>query len=151
MPNSELTLLHALLESNERTVTLFYRLATTLLVLFLAGHLAFSAYCVYVGSVTTVEQAVTFGIFNLAALVVEIYLSRIAFMLGARAGQLRDIHYSLMLCESKADLSRFKTAAQAIMATRRSEAAMKILDVESVVNSALAKVPGAKPAGKDSP
>jgi hypothetical protein len=147
--NSEFATIHLLVASNERTVTWLYRLATLVLLGFLTVHLAFSSYYVYARSVSSTDEAVIFGIFNLAALIAEVYVSRIAFMLGSRAGQLRDIRLCLLLTESKVDLSRFRVAAQAIMSTRRSEVGLKILDVESIAGGIAGKATGSKSGDKD--
>lgn len=134
-----------LLAENERTIGTFYRLATMLLVGSLIAHLAFASY--YVLSATAVENAnvLIFAIFNVAALVVEIYLGRIAFMLGSRAGQLRDMQYALLIAEQDMDTLRFELAAKAIMSLRRDVGGLKVLDVESIIN----RLSSSKPSGKD--
>jgi hypothetical protein len=134
-----------LLAENERTIGTFYRLATMLLVGSLIAHLAFASY--YVLSATAVENAnvLIFAIFNVAALVVEIYLGRIAFMLGSRAGQLRDMQYALLIAEQDMDTLRFELAAKAIMSLRRDVGGLKVLDVESIIS----RLSSSKPSGKD--
>ncbi|MDX9886678.1 hypothetical protein [Thauera sp.] len=134
-----------LLAENERTIGIFYRLATILLVGSLIAHLAFASY--YVLSATAVENGnvLIFAIFNVAALVVEVYLGRIAFMLGSRAGQLRDMQYALLIAEQDIDTMRFELAAKAIMSLRRDVGGLKVLDVESIVN----RLSSGKPSGKD--
>jgi len=134
-----------LLAENERTIGIFYRLAAILLVGSLIAHLAFASY--YVLSATAVENGnvLIFAIFNVAALVVEVYLGRIAFMLGSRAGQLRDMQYALLIAEQDIDTMRFELAAKAIMSLRRDVGGLKVLDVESIVN----RLSSGKPSGKD--
>ena len=134
-----------LLAENERTIGIFYRLATILLVGSLIAHLAFASY--YVLSATAVENGnvLIFAIFNVAALVVEVYLGRIAFMLGSRAGQLRDMQYAVLITEQNIDTMRFELAAKAIMSLRRDVGGLKVLDVESIVN----RLSSGKPSGKD--
>ena len=134
-----------LLAENERTIGIFYRLATILLVGSLIAHLAFASY--YVLSATAVENGnvLIFAIFNVAALAVEVYLGRIAFMLGSRAGQLRDMQYALLIAEQDIDTMRFELAAKAIMSLRRDVGGLKVLDVESIVN----RLSSGKPSGKD--
>jgi hypothetical protein len=111
----------------------------------LIAHLAFASY--YVLSATAVENGnvLIFAIFNVAALVVEVYLGRIAFMLGSRAGQLRDMQYALLIAEQDIDTMRFELAAKAIMSLRRDVGGLKVLDVESIVN----RLSSGKPSGKD--
>ena len=138
-------LLNTLLAENEKTIGIFYRLATMLLVGALISHLAFASYYVNAHSSIDNAQVLLFTVFNMAALVVEVFLSRIAFMLGSRAGQLRDIQYALCIAEANIDTGRFEVAARAIMSMRRDVAGLKILDVESIVT----RLSGIKPSSKD--
>lgn len=137
--------LASLLAENEKTIGIYYRLATILLASSLISHLAFASYYVYTAASIDNAHVLLFATFNVAALVVEVYLSRIAFMLGSRAGQLRDLQYALRIAEGNIDTTRFELAAKAIMSLRRDVAALKILDVESMIN----RVSGTKPNGKD--
>ena len=146
MPNEPAETLLQLLESNEQEVGRYYRLATALLVSGLILHLAFSSFFVYSFTSIDMPRVWLFTAFNATALVVEIYLSRIAFMLGARAGQLRDIRYCLYLANSNADIARFDVATRAVMLLRRDAAGLKILDVEAVVSRAAELKPGGKNA-----
>jgi hypothetical protein len=122
-----------LLEKNEAMIGFFYRLATALLVGALIVHLAFAAYYVLAADVVDGSHVLLFAVFNVAALVAEVFLSRIAFMLGARAGQLRDTRYALEIACSDIDSARFESAARAIMSMRRDVGALKIMDIENVV------------------
>jgi hypothetical protein len=122
-----------LLEKNEAMIGFFYRLATALLVGALIVHLAFAAYYVLAADVVDGSHVLLFAVFNVAALVAEVFLSRIAFMLGARAGQLRDTRYALEIACSDIDPVRFESAARAIMSMRRDVGALKIMDIENVV------------------
>jgi hypothetical protein len=134
-----------LLAENESTIGFFYRLATVLLVGSFIAHLAFASYYVLVANDVDSAHVALFAVFNLTALVVEVFLGRVAFMLGSRAGQLRDLQYALQIAEGKLDTKRFALAANAIMSLRREAAGLKVLDVESIAS----KVSGGKPADKD--
>lgn len=139
--------LEELIAQNERTIGAFYRLAASLLVAGLIAHLAFASYYVYSATAVGDAHVWLFGVFNIAALIVEVYLSRIAFMLGSRVGQLRDMRYALRITESNIDTARLELAARAIMSMRRDVSTLKIMDVESIVT----KLPGDKSGGKDTP
>jgi hypothetical protein len=134
-----------LLRGNEAEIVFFYRLATWLLVLVLVSHLVFSAYYLYAAQAINEPGVLLFAVFNIAALVVEIYLSRIAFMLGSRAGQLRDMRYALLIADSTLDTSRFEAASRAIMSLRRDAGALKIIDIEAIAG----KLSKPKTTGKD--
>ena len=130
------------LAANDREITRYYRVFTILLVAGLLLHLLYASYFVWIIDPVSEFRVLLFAIFNVSALVVEIFLSRIAFMLGSRAGQLRDLQYALMIVSSGIDTTCFEVAARSIMATRRDMAVLKVLDVESMV----AKIRGEKSA-----
>jgi hypothetical protein len=137
--------LTTILEENVGTIGFFYRLATALLVGALLTHMAFASYYVYAAIAPDTGHVLLFAVFNIAALIVEVYLGRIAFMLGSRAGQLRDIQYALRIVDSGVDAAKFECTVRAIMASRRDVAGLKLVDIENL----LAKVTRAKRGGKD--
>jgi hypothetical protein len=136
--------LEALVVDNERTIGAFYKLMTFLLVAILIAHLAFASYYVYFAGAVGVFNVWLFGILNLAALLVEVNLSRMAFMLGSRAGQLRDMQYALRITESNIDTARLDLATKAIMALRRDVSTLKVMDIENIAS----KIIGSKADGK---
>jgi len=137
--------LFSLLAENERVIIGFYRLATLLIVGALILHLAFASFYVYSAALVDNARVLLFAVFNIAAVVVEIFLSRMGFMLGSRAGQLRDMQYALKIAESDLDVARLEAAARAIMSMRRDVSSLKILDLENIV----AKLSSGKSSGKD--
>ena len=146
MPHEQAEKLLLLVEANELEIGKYYRIATALLLFGLVLHLAFSSYFVYSSTTIDISRVWLFTAFNATALVVEIYLSRIAFMLGSRAGQLRDIRYCLCLANSTLDIERFDAAAKAVMLLRRDAAGLKILDIEAMVSRANELKAGSKNA-----
>jgi len=136
--------LFSLLAENERVIIGFYRLATLLIVGALILHLAFASFYVYSAALVDNARVLLFAVFNIAV-VVEIFLSRMGFMLGSRAGQLRDMQYALKIAESDLDVARLEAAARAIMSMRRDVSSLKILDLENIV----AKLSSGKSSGKD--
>jgi hypothetical protein len=143
MPSVDLTHVEELLTNNERAVSVYYRLAAALLIGALLTHLAFASYYVYSAAAVHTAQVLLFAVFNVTALIVEIYLSRIAFMLASRGGQLRDMRYALAIAVSQVDARRFGDAAKAIMSMRRDAAALKIVDIEAIT-AKLSQAKGAK-------
>lgn len=137
--------LQTLLAENEKTIGFYYRTATVLLVGSFIAHLGFASYYVHAANYVDNAHVALFAVFNLTALVVEVFLGRVAFMLGSRAGQLRDMQYALQIAEGKLDTNRIELAAKAIMSLRRESAGLKVLDVESIVN----KISGSKSVDKD--
>jgi len=132
LPPVDLTHVEALLANNEQTVSVYYRLVAALLIGALLTHLAFASYYVYSAAAVHAAQVYLFAVFNVTALIVEIYLSRIAFMLASRGGQLRDIRYALAIAISQIDARRFGDAAKAIMSMRRDASGLKVVDIEAI-------------------
>ncbi len=143
MPPVDLTHLEELLTNNEQTVSVYYRLASTVLIGVLLTHLAFASYYVYSAVVVHTAQVYLFTVFNVTALIVEIYLSRIAFMLASRGGQLRDMRYAIAIAISQIDSRRFGEAAKAIMSMRRDASGLKVVDIEAIA-AKLSQGKGAK-------
>lgn len=131
-----------LLEDNEKAVTYFYKLATAVLVLALLVHLAFSSWYLVKNNGIEDVGVWLFVVFNVTALVVEVFLSRIAFMLGARAGQLKDTRYAVELVAGDVDVEKFELAARALMSMRRDAGALKVVDIESIVERLVKGKPG---------
>lgn len=130
---------------NDAEIIPYYRLTTILIVLSLLLHLAFDTWYVVSFSNVASSGVYLFVIFNVAALVVELYLTRIAFMLGSRAGQLRDLQYALRIAGADFDASCFEMACRAIMATRRDTSGLKVFDLEAVIK----ELSNRKGGGKD--
>ena len=123
-----------LLAKNQKTVTYFYRLATFTLVLALLVHLAFASWYLLAAEEIDENRVWLFVVFNATALLVEVLLSRIAFMLGARAGQLVDTRYALEIAGSAIDTAKLELAAKVVMSMRRDAAGLKVLDIEAVLS-----------------
>lgn len=131
--SAEPTVLLNLLTRNQKTVTFFYRLATGFLVSALVVHLAFASWYLIAVEAATERQTWLFLVFNGTALLVEVLLGRIAFMLAARAGQLVDTRYAIELSRSGIDIARLESAARALMSMRRDVGALRILEVETML------------------
>jgi hypothetical protein len=128
-----------LLAKNEHLVTVYYRLATLILVIGLAAHVLFAADYLVKYPAKDLPQALQFVTFNATALIVEIFLSRMAFMLGSRAGQLRDLRFAILLGPVMVDSVQLESAARIVMLLRRDASTTKVLDVESVASSLSSK------------
>ena len=121
-----------LLEKNETIVTKYYKLSTYIFLGVVVAHILFS--CVYLIQFTPNNkyEVFQFTAFNITILIIEVFISRIAFMLGSRAGQLNDIRFCLLLSEFDFPIERFKDTATAIMLLRRDENKLKIFDIEKI-------------------
>ena len=137
--------LEELICENEATIRIFYLIVFVLLVITMGTHLVLASRYVYVATVIDNSNVLIFAVFNISAIVVEIYLSRIGFMLASRAGQLKDMRYALRIAEGSVATTRFEAAAKAITSLRRDTAGLKILDIEALIS----KLYGGKPGGKD--
>jgi hypothetical protein len=74
------------------------------------------------------------------ALVVEVFFSRMGFMLASRSGQLRDLRFAMLIAAGGVDPAKLEAVARSLMLLRRDAAALKVVDVEALA-SMLPKYP----------
>jgi len=117
---------------------IFFMLLVTL-------HLGLGARFVWIQTGSSGDSTYPFLTVNVAAVIVELLLVRIGFMLASRAGQLRDLMCALKIADSEIDVKRLNLAVQPFNATRRNAQDLKVLDIESMANSIGGKAQ-AKPA-----
>jgi hypothetical protein len=122
-----------LLVKNEVLVTFYYKLAAFFLLLVIISHIIFSALFLVYAPSKDIPQVLQFVAFNATVLIVEVFLSRMAFMLGSRSGQLRDLRFALLAVSKSIEPTEIETMARAIMSLRREAGALKVIDIESLI------------------
>lgn len=125
-----------LIKSNQALLRPYYKLAAILLVALLLLHFGFTAYLTAQNAFGNWYAVSGFVVFNVTAIIIEVVMSRIAFLLAARLGQLRDIEAILAMLGSPPDPEAFEKIAKAFTALRRdSSASLKIVDLESLAST----------------
>lgn len=121
-----------LLLSNESLITFYYRLSAFVLVGLILAHVLFAAwFIVYIPAKDT-PDLLQFIVFNITVLIVEVFLSRMAFMLGSRAGQLRDLRLAVLIESQISDPMKLEAVTRIVMSLRRDAASIKVVDVEAI-------------------
>ena len=123
-----------LLAENQRAVTRYYKLATGFLLAVMIIHVVLAAVLVCYGSTKGVADVGQMIVFNATLLIIEVLLVRVAFMLGSRSGQLRDMRLILLVLGKNAEPAAFEAMARAIMALRRESSSLKVVDVETLAS-----------------
>jgi hypothetical protein len=118
--------------SNEALVTFYYKFAAFFLVGVIVAHVLFAAWFLVYFPAEDMPGVLQYIAFNVTILVVEVFLSRMAFMLGSRSGQLRDLRCAVLLASQITDPSKLEPVTRAIMSLRREAGSTKVVDVESV-------------------
>lgn len=133
------------LDANRCDVVFYYRMMMIFFMLLVTLHLGLGARFVWIQTGSSGDSTYPFLTVNVAAVIVELLLVRIGFMLASRAGQLRDLMCALKIADSEIDVKRLNLAVQPFNATRRNAQDLKVLDIESMANSIGGKAQ-AKPA-----
>jgi hypothetical protein len=144
-PKESLQTVLSHLDTNRSEVVFYYQMMMIFFVLLVTLHLGLGARFVWLQTGSSGDPAYPFLIVNVAAVIVELLLVRIGFMLASRAGQIRDLMCALKIADSEIDVKRFNLAVQPFNTTRRNAQDLKVLDIESMANSIGGKAQ-AKPA-----
>lgn len=121
-----------LISINEVVVTKYYKVVTLVLLTTLFLHIVFSGGYIVLSPSENTSQVLQFVAFNVTVLIIEVILSRMAFMLGARSGQLRDLHLSVVLSSSIKEPQNLEIISGTIMSLRREHTGLKIFDIEAL-------------------
>lgn len=121
-----------LITKNEALVTYYYKLAAFFLLGLMLCHTIFAALLLVLVQCKDTSQVLQFVAFNATVLVIEVFISRIAFMLGSRSGQLRDLRFILVLASQGIDPATLESLSRAVMSLRRDVSGLKVVDLESL-------------------
>lgn len=120
------------LDENEGIVTRYYKLAIFVFIAIIIIHISFSTYFLVSTIQNNSSQTISYVTINIVFLIIEVFISRIAFMLGSRSGQIRDIKLMLLISDQDFHIEKIEKIASTIMSLRRDENKMKILDIEKI-------------------
>ncbi|MDN3517145.1 hypothetical protein QWY84_05935 [Aquisalimonas lutea] len=127
--------LRELLIRNEILVTAYSKLFVLILVTVLLVHIIFAGLYLIYEPATSMPLVFQFVAFNITAVIVEVFLSRMVFMLASRAGQLRDLRCVSLIAAQETDASRLESIARTVTVLRRDSGSLKVMDVEEAATS----------------
>jgi len=138
MVTAEISDLSTRIRNNVFTLKILYWTAAALLIVIFIAHIGSALYVLHSEHNATIQRVALFSAVSLSTIAVEIILIRAAFMLAARVGQLNDTVHAIDLANGAVNIDRLVAASGAVTMLRRSEATLKVIDVEQVVQTVLA-------------
>lgn len=138
MAAAEISDLSTRIRNNVFALKILYWIAAALLIVIFIAHIGSALYVLHSEHNATFQRVALFSAVSLSTIAVEIILIRAAFMLAARVGQLNDTVHAIDLANGPVNIDRLVAASGAVTMLRRSEATLKVIDVEQVVQTVLA-------------
>ena len=126
--------LERLFSQSERVLRGWYTVSGIALFIVLTWHVGFATYMLIWHPATDMPEVWRFVAYNATFLVIEVLLTRVAFMLASRAGQLRDLRCAVTIASELPFAEKLETVSRAIMLLRRDTEALKVINLEALAS-----------------